>query len=163
MKYYFGHARPLHKSPQNLFCLRYDLYYGQIDQAHFAILPKCGKLVLHFLRDSAEYANHYHNVIFDPNNKISHEALYARFAWALMNIVKDLELNPKKFKFLETGGNHGEGLTLGGPRKMRQHRHEDRDGGDGEDGNDSDDGDTSPFSKRCTMRSEPSSVVSCNE
>jgi hypothetical protein len=152
MEYYLGDALPLHKSPQNLFCLRYDLHYRQFNRAHFAILSKCGKLVLHFLRDSAEYANHYHNVIFNHNNKISHEALYARFAWALMNIVKDLELNPNKFKFLETRGNHGEGRTPGGsgggsggggPSEMRQHRHEDRDGGDGEDGNDSDDGDTS--------------------
>jgi hypothetical protein len=73
---------------------------GGFDRAQFVIVPKSGKLVVHFLKSSEEVANNYHNTIFDHNNNLSHEALYARFAWALMKIVKEAELGPD-FNFLE--------------------------------------------------------------
>jgi hypothetical protein len=158
---YLGPTLPYHQSQRNLFCLRYDLRIPIFDRACFAIVPKSGKLFVHFLWDSAEYANQFHNVVFNHKHNLSHEALYARFAWALMEIVKGSKLNLKKFKFLgpkEKRSNPGRSGN-GGPSKMRHEdgggdggpskpHHEDggRGGDNGEDdveGDDSDNGDNS--------------------
>jgi hypothetical protein len=108
-------------NPRNLFALRWDLHLGQFDQAGFVIVPKSGQLVVHFLHSTHQSAQQYHNVQFDHKNALSHELLYARFAWALMKIVKNSSLNLKKFKFLKApdidggmGGGGGSGGDEGG-------------------------------------------------
>jgi hypothetical protein len=78
-----------HLSSRNLFCLLSDFDFGGFNQAQFVIVPKSGNLVVHFLKPSPGAANLYHNVLFDHGNKISYEALYARFAWALIKIIKE--------------------------------------------------------------------------
>ena len=97
------------------------------------MVPKCGKLFVHFLRDGAEYANQFHNVVFDHKNNLSHEALYARFAWTLLKTVKELNFDSKVFNILEPKENSDDEGPSGG-------------GDDGEDDveeGDSDDGDDS--------------------
>ena len=82
--------RLLINSSSNLFALRWDLPLGLFDQAGFIIVPKLGKLVVHFLQPTHQSAQLYHNVQFDHKDKLSHEALYARFAWVLMKIVNSM-------------------------------------------------------------------------
>jgi len=132
---------PLHQCQRNLFCLRYDLHLPLFDRACFAIVPKSGKLVVHFLRNSAEYINQFHNAVFDHSRNLSHEALYARFAWALMKIVKELQLNPKKFKILGSKGKRSRPGKSGDGSPSRT-AHEDGGGGgdDDEDNAEEDDG-----------------------
>jgi hypothetical protein len=136
MEYYLGTAVPYHQSPKNLFSLRFDFHYGGFDQGKFVIVPKGDKLVVHFLDHSSEFANRYHNVIFNHNNNLSHEALYARFAWAVFKLVAEAKLDPKEFKFFDTQnpnpdtsnkeGGGGRGGDTRGTRK-RKHIDEDRD------------------------------------
>ena len=102
MQFYLGPDLPLYQSPKNLFSLRFDFHYGGFDRAQFVTVPKWGKLVVHFLGKSSEFANGYHNVIFDHNSNLSHHALYARFAWAVFRRVAEAKLNPKAFKFPNT-------------------------------------------------------------
>ena len=102
-----GDQPTLINSSRNLFALRWDLRLGLFDQAAFVIVPKLGQLVVHFLK-LTQSAERYHNVQFDHKNALSHAALYARFAWALMNIVKDsTEPTKKDFKFLTASGTDG--------------------------------------------------------
>jgi hypothetical protein len=124
------------------------LHLGQFDQAQFVIVPKSSKLVIHFLRISQESAQQYHNVIFEHNHTLSHELLYARFAWALMKIVGSFQLNARKFNFLNRSkrwghdgnssnpGTRGQGEPSQGGRPKRKRTDNTSDNGD--------DGDTSP-------------------
>jgi hypothetical protein len=119
--YLFDGQRLLSDSPRNLFTLRWDLNLGQFDQAGFVIVPKLGQLVVHFLQPAHQSAHQYHNVQFDHKNTLSHEALYARFAWALMKIVKSTLADPKEFRILTAsdvdgrmGGGGGSGGNKGG-------------------------------------------------
>ena len=52
------------------------------------IVPKWGQLVVHFLQLTGESAQQYHNVGFDHKGILSHELLYARFAWTLMKVFE---------------------------------------------------------------------------
>jgi hypothetical protein len=104
MESYLGVIRPLYVSPQNMFCLQYGFHLGGFDRAQFVVVPKSNRLAIHFLKPS-EFANLYHNVPFDHNNKVSHEALYARFAWALIKIVREMKLDPKQFNFWKPENN----------------------------------------------------------
>lgn len=145
MEFYLGRTRPYDQSPRNLFSLRYDLHMPLFEHAGFVIVPKSGKLVVHFIQNCEEYANKFHNRLVDHNHTLSHEALYARFAWALLKIVKESKLNPKKFKILGPGGKVSKPGTGGneGPSKTR-HEDGDRDetnGNDNVEGNDGDGGD----------------------
>lgn len=117
--YLSGDQLSLINSSSNLFTLRWDLHLGLFDQAGFVIVPKLGQLVVHFLKPT-QSAQLYHNVQFDHKNTLSHEALYARFAWALMEIVKGSSVaDMKEFRFLtasdtddggdESGGDEGGG------------------------------------------------------
>ncbi|EDR03264.1 uncharacterized protein LACBIDRAFT_307506 [Laccaria bicolor S238N-H82] len=102
--YLTGNQYSITNSLSNLFTLRWDLRLGLFDQAAFVIVPKLGKLVVHFLIPT-QSAERYHNVQFDLKNSLSHEALYARFAWALMDIVKGSTVALKKdFRFLTASG-----------------------------------------------------------
>jgi hypothetical protein len=164
---------PLHHDSRNLFTLRWDLHLGQFDQAQFVIVPKSHKLVVHFLGISQESAQQYHNVIFEHNHSLSHELLYARFAWALMKIVKSSQLDSKLFKFVgasedrkqgkrdgNTGdlGTGGAGGHVGGKRK----RNNDGDGDDSDGiSDDGDHGDTSAtYHPRLTPGHQPPDVLS---
>ena len=95
----FG-SQPLHQDPRNLFALRWDLHLGQFDQGRFVIVPKYGQLVVHFLQPGNHSVRRYHNIQFNHKDTLSHELLYARFAWALMKIVKNASLDAKVFSFL---------------------------------------------------------------
>ena len=98
----------------NLFALRWDLHLGLFDQATFVIVPKLGKLVVHFLRHTHQSAQLYHNVQFDHKDKLSHEALYARFAWALMKIVDPPVAKRFTASVVEDSGEEGSGADEGG-------------------------------------------------
>ncbi|EKM75463.1 hypothetical protein AGABI1DRAFT_132250 [Agaricus bisporus var. burnettii JB137-S8] len=109
-------------NPRNLFTLRLDLLLGQFDEANFVIVPKLGQLVVHFFQPN-QSAKQYHNTPFGHNHALSHELLYARFAWSLMKIVKhSLEGVKTWFKFLGTpetdgGGDEDDGGGRGGRRR----------------------------------------------
>ena len=106
--------RSVINSSNNLFTLRWDLRLGLFDQAGFVIVPKLGQLVVHFLQPTNESAQLYHNVKFDHKNTLSHEALYARFAWALMKIIKGTVADMKEFRFLTASDTGGGGDNDGG-------------------------------------------------
>jgi hypothetical protein len=90
MRYYLGEKTAiLHHSLRNLFTLRYDLHVPGFDQALFAMVPKFGQFQVHFLQEDNEIANFYHNVIFNHDGSLAHQALYARFAWALIKIASE--------------------------------------------------------------------------
>ncbi|KAF8334555.1 hypothetical protein F5887DRAFT_1256380 [Amanita rubescens] len=112
--YLSGDQRSLINSSSNLFTLRWDLRLGLFDQAGFVIAPKLGQLVVHFLQPTNQSAQLYHNVQFDHKNTLSHEALYARFAWALMKIVKSSTVaDMKEFRFLTASDTDGGGDDSG--------------------------------------------------
>ncbi|KAF8308465.1 hypothetical protein F5887DRAFT_912377, partial [Amanita rubescens] len=128
--YLSGDQRSLINSSSNLFTLRWDLRLGLFDQAGFVIVPKLGQLVVHFLQTTNQSAQLYHNVQFDHKNTLSHEALYARFTWALMKIVKSsTAADMKEFRFLTASDTDGGGDDSGG----------DEDGG-GDEGGGADEG-----------------------
>jgi hypothetical protein len=122
MHYYLGDTLPLHHAPRNLCCLRYDLYMGGFDQGQFVVVPKCGNLVVHFLRRSEEAGNLYHNAGFNHKNQVAPEALYARFAWALIKIIKDLNLDPESFNFLETDDDEDRTPEASGEMEEKSHK-----------------------------------------
>jgi hypothetical protein len=97
----FLSEHPINEDSRNLFALWIDLHQSQFDQARFVIVPKSGQLVIHFVRHVYETANQYHNVNFDHRNVLLNKLLYARFAWALFEIVKDSRLSEKRFNFNE--------------------------------------------------------------
>lgn len=117
MDVYLSGDPSLINSSNNLFALRWDLHLGLFDQAEFVIVPKLGQLVVHFLHPNSESAQQYHNVQFDHKNTLSHEALYARFAWALMEKVKvSTVADMEEFRFLTASDTDGGGDEGGGRR-----------------------------------------------
>ena len=136
MDIYLGEHVPESYSSQNLFALRYDLHLGQFDQQAFVFVPKCGRLVVHFIRHSEESAHYFHNTIFDHENTLSHDLLYARFAWSLIKIFGTFQLD-SAFRFDdddndESPGNgtpSGVAKDAGGSRGRKRKREEDDDGG----------------------------------
>ena len=72
---------------RNLFALRWDLYSMLFDQAKWVVVPKGGQMVVHFINQSFEAAALYHNRTFDTSH-LSHEFLFARFAWAIIEQAK---------------------------------------------------------------------------
>ncbi|KAF5378095.1 hypothetical protein D9615_007609 [Tricholomella constricta] len=171
MEYYLKWQPMHHQSPRNLFCLRYDLHLGGFNEGQFVIVPKCDKLVVHFLRPSTQSAKDYHNVVFNHRGNLSHEALYARFAWALMKIVKESEVFKSR---TDTDGNDSqdpkpgvseEGQGDGGERRgdtSKQHKRKHKDG-DSEEEDDDDSGTYHPsFShkSRDALTLEPNSWLS---
>lgn len=99
MDIYLAGILPLNRDSRNLITLRYDMQLGQFDQGNFVIVPKSGQLVIHFIRPSAESAQLYHNTIFDHRMAVSNELLYARFAWELIKMVGNSDLD-SSFTFL---------------------------------------------------------------
>ncbi|KIL63517.1 hypothetical protein M378DRAFT_25012 [Amanita muscaria Koide BX008] len=88
------------RDPRNLFALRWDIHTFQFDSGNLVIVPMAGRMVVHFIGKSHESANLYHNQPFDTSN-LSHEFLYARFAWAVIKNA-DAMADRKAFN-LESG------------------------------------------------------------
>lgn len=74
---------------RNLFALRWDLRSLLFDQAKWVVVPKGGQMVVHFISQSYEAAALYHNQTFDTA-QLSHEFLFARFAWAIIEQAKSV-------------------------------------------------------------------------
>ncbi len=72
---------------RNLFALRWDLHSLLFDQAKWVVVPKGGQMVVHFIGQSYEAAALYHNQAFDTA-QLSHEFLFSRFAWAIIEQAK---------------------------------------------------------------------------
>ena len=68
---------------RNLFALRRDFHSMIFDQAKWVVVPKGGQMVVHLINQSFEAATLYHNRTFDTS-QLSHEFLFARFAWAII-------------------------------------------------------------------------------
>ena len=95
-KYFkIGRITP-HLSSENLFSLRSDLRLT-FDNAQFVVVPKLGQFVVHFLQESVQNVGRYQNTVFDTRGILSPQALYARFAWALMTINKRANIDPVLF------------------------------------------------------------------
>lgn len=107
MDIYIGAGYPLNFHSSNLFALRSDLYMGQFDAGAFVIVPKSNQLLIHFLKISEEGPDHFHNVTFEHDHKISPHLLYARFAWAVLKIVSEGQPDPGEFRFAEEDTNAG--------------------------------------------------------
>ena len=103
MDMYLAGILPLNRDSRNLFTLRYDMQLGQFDQGNFVIVPKSGQLVIHFIQPSVESAQLYHNTIFDHRMTVSNELLFARFAWELIKMVGNSDLD-SSFTFSNDGG-----------------------------------------------------------
>jgi hypothetical protein len=73
----------VHRDSRNLFALRWDINTFQFDSGKLMIIPMDGRMVTHFIGTSRESAALYHNKPFDSSN-LSHEFLFARFAWAII-------------------------------------------------------------------------------
>ncbi|KIM49610.1 hypothetical protein M413DRAFT_407799 [Hebeloma cylindrosporum] len=113
---YLAETPALEDDRRNLFTLRWDLHEAQFDCGTFVIVPKNGQLVVHFLQNTIENAQRYHNVTFDHKDAVANQLLYARFAWALMEIVKEQRVDVTVF---DPGGRHGGGRG-GGARGKRK-------------------------------------------
>jgi hypothetical protein len=143
MRLYLGGKRPFDQSPRNLLALRFDCHLGGFDRTQFVFVPKWGKLAVHFLNQSSEFANQYHNIIFDHGNTLSQEALYTCFAWAVLKLVANEMTHAKKFTFVDTpkdsdpNTKDGEGDGKGGGRRYKRKR-EDEDEGEEEEGSEND-------------------------
>jgi hypothetical protein len=74
---------------RNLFALRLDLHSLLFDKAKWVVVPKGGQMVVHFISQSHEAAALYHNQTFDTA-QLSHEFLFARFAWAIIEQAKSV-------------------------------------------------------------------------
>jgi hypothetical protein len=72
---------------RNLFALRWDLHSSLFDQAKWVVVPKGGQMVVHFIGRSYEAAALYHNKPFNTA-QLSHEFLFSRFAWAIIEQAK---------------------------------------------------------------------------
>ena len=142
MEVYLDGDKPLGNDSRNLFALRYDLQLSQFDQAQFVIVPKFGTFVVHFLRRSQESAHRYHNTKFDHKRVLSHELLYARFAWALIRIVSMRGLDAKKFRFSDNDGDGGKASSTKQRDVQRgsKRRRRDSNAGGETDSNEEDDG-----------------------
>jgi HNH endonuclease len=74
---------------RNLFTLCWDLHSLLFDQAKWVVMPKGGQMVVHFISQSYEAAALYHNQTFDTA-QLSHEFLFARFAWVIIEQAKSV-------------------------------------------------------------------------
>ena len=113
MEAYFGITWPPHLTYLHATCSGSNTIFALEDLIKYNSLSF--RNLVNFLKASPEAANLYHDVSFKYSNDVSHEALYARFAWALIKIIKDMALNPKRFNFQKPGHNEkGEGGSGGG-------------------------------------------------
>ncbi len=71
---------------RNLVPLRGDQRIFSFDQAKFVFVPKNGCIVAHFIQQTSETANVYHNRVINTVFT-SPVYLYCRFAWAILNLV----------------------------------------------------------------------------
>jgi hypothetical protein len=64
MTRYMAGNNPLYLDSTNLVALRSYLYQEQFDKGTFAIVPKCGELRIHFIKNVSSVGNHYHDILF---------------------------------------------------------------------------------------------------
>ncbi|KAL9124002.1 MAG: hypothetical protein Q9217_006625 [Psora testacea] len=82
--------------PANTFALREDIHTC-FDTAAFAIVPKLGFWVSYFILLTCNKGNAYHNTKMTLAPEIPGEFLFARFAWAILNQVKDfIQYGPER-------------------------------------------------------------------
>lgn len=72
----------------NGFALRSDLNGPAFDAGRFVVVPKEGRLVLHFILPTSELAYLFHNRELYPVDTIPREFLYARFAWGVFRLLR---------------------------------------------------------------------------
>ena len=71
--------------PNNLILLREDIH-SAFDNKSFILVPKEGKLVVHFLRYLPPVTDIFHNREIGEMD-VSKEMAYARFAWSLFPLI----------------------------------------------------------------------------
>lgn len=141
---YLGSGYPHHQSPRNLLALRYDCHLAGFDRAEFVFVPKWGKLATHFLQNSSEFANQYHNAIFDHGGTLSQEALFSRFAWAVLKLSRPMTEGVGFFKFVDVPKDlypdieDEKGGGKGGGGMSRKRKREDEDNGEEEESSEHD-------------------------
>jgi hypothetical protein len=106
---------PMHLDPSNLVAMRYDLRMAQFDHGTFAIVPKCGELRVHFLKNVRNAGNYYHNTLF-ANHHVSRELLFARFAMQIIKFNKagDAQRGERRGHGDSGGNGGGDGGGSGG-------------------------------------------------
>jgi HNH endonuclease len=67
----------------NLMLLRVDLH-RLFDEPRFALVPKAGNIVCHFV-EMSELVPLLHNVTLQPLNGVAIEYIFSRFAWSIFN------------------------------------------------------------------------------
>ena len=82
--YSLSNKREPENDSRNLFALRCDLHSLLFDRAKWVVVPKDGRMVIHFISQSYEAAAVYHNQTFDTA-QLSHEFLFARLHGRLSN------------------------------------------------------------------------------
>lgn len=85
----------------NGFALRSDLNGPAFDAGKFVLVPKEGRLVLHFLLPTSELAYLFHNREPYPIEAIPREFLYARFAWSVFRLLRRF-LDSEKYLVVAT-------------------------------------------------------------
>lgn len=78
---------------QNCILIREDLH-TVFDSGAFALVPKMGTMYVHFLKHGPNYAPVFHNCT-TVKMDIAAEFLYARFAWAVLPLVKNFASRPE--------------------------------------------------------------------
>jgi hypothetical protein len=68
MDVYMNGNDPLHLDPTNLIAMRADLHLELFGRGAFVIVPKCGELRVHFIKNVPEAGNYYHNTLFVHNH-----------------------------------------------------------------------------------------------
>lgn len=104
---------PLHLDPSNLVAMRYDLHMAQFDHGTFAIVPKCGELRVHFLKNVCDAGSYYHNVLF-ANDHVSRQLLFARFAMQIIKIGSAQRVEHSGHGEGDGGSGSGGGDGVGG-------------------------------------------------
>ncbi|KAL9014614.1 MAG: hypothetical protein Q9173_000734 [Seirophora scorigena] len=84
----------------NGLALRPDLH-DEFDDAGFIFARKQQQWVVHFLRETYNLGPTYHNTTVDLKEEISPQFLLARFAWAILPLVRTfVDLGPKRILYL---------------------------------------------------------------
>jgi hypothetical protein len=109
MDTYMMGNQPLDLDPTNLVAMRCDLQQEQFDRFTFVIVPKCGELRVHFIKNVPEVGNYYHNSPF-AHNHVSLPLLFARFAFQIINLIPPIETHMGG----DDSGNGGSGEGIGG-------------------------------------------------
>ena len=80
---------------RDLFALRRDLHALLFDHGKWVVALKGDQIVVRFINQSYEAAALYHNQMFDTT-QLSHEFLFARSAWAIIEHAKSVVAGLRK-------------------------------------------------------------------